>query len=194
MRTKEKIEWKVEVDSDTNNKGTSDNLHKNRNPRNKSKVQSTPLQQRLPPITFTDRDFKGINPMNQDDPMVISIIIASFMVFKVLINQGNSTNMLYWKTFHRFKVSRDTVHPHAGPLLGFICKRVETRGYIDLTTTFGQGQLSKSFTIWYLLVDAYTSYFSLIGRKTLNELGAIVSTVHPKMKFPTLRGRLWLSR
>ena len=53
-------------------------------------------------------------------------------------------------------------------------------------TTFGQGQLSRSFTIRYLLVDADTSYFPLIGRKTLNELGAIVSTPHLKMKFPTL--------
>ena len=42
-------------------------------------------------------------------------------------------------------------------------------------TTFGQGKLSRSFTVWYLIVDAGASYFSLIGRKMLNELGAIVS-------------------
>ena len=75
---------------------------------------------------------------------------------------------------------------HVGPLLGFARERVETRGYVDLMTTFGQGQLSRSFTIRYLLVDANTSYFALIGRKTLNELGAIVSTPYLTMKFPTL--------
>ena len=57
---------------------------------------------------------------------------------------------------------------------------------MDLMTTFGQGKLSRSFTIRYLLVDADTSYFALIGKKTLNELGAIVSMLHLKMKFPTL--------
>jgi len=57
-------------------------------------------------------------------------------------------------------------------------------------TTFGQGKLSKSFTIRYLLVDADTSYFDLIYRKTFNELGAIVSTPHLKMKFPTLTGEI----
>ena len=57
---------------------------------------------------------------------------------------------------------------------------------MDLMTTFGQGQLSRSFTIRYLLVDADTSYFALIGKKTLNELGAIVSMPHLKMKFLTL--------
>ena len=53
-------------------------------------------------------------------------------------------------------------------------------------TTFGQGKLSRSFTIKYLLVDANTSYFALIDRKTLNELGAIVFTPHLIMKFLTL--------
>ena len=47
-----------------------------------------------------------------------------------------------------------------------------------------------SFTIKYLIIEAITSYFDLIGRKTLYELGAIVSTPHLKMKFPTLMGEI----
>ena len=31
--------------------------------------------------------------------MVVSIAIANFMVSKVLIDQGSSTDILYWKTF-----------------------------------------------------------------------------------------------
>ena len=46
----------------------------------------TPSPQSLPSITFIDRDFKGINPINQDDPMVVSIIIDNFRVSKVLID------------------------------------------------------------------------------------------------------------
>ena len=57
---------------------------------------------------------------------------------------------------------------------------------MDLMTTFDQGKLSRSFTIRYLLVDTNTLYFSLIGKKTLNKLGAIVSMPHLIMKFPTL--------
>ena len=57
-------------------------------------------------------------------------------------------------------------------------------------TTFGQGKLSKSFTITYLLLDLNTLYFDLIGRKTLNELGAVVSMLHLTMKFPTLTGEI----
>ena len=105
------------------------------------------------------------------------------MVPKVLIDQGNSIDILYWRTFQRLEVS-------PGPLLGFAGEKVETRGYMDLMTTFGQGHIFRSFTIRYLLVDADTSYFSLIGKKTLNELGAIVSMPHLKMKFPTLTSEI----
>ena len=83
-----------------------------------------------------DRDFKGINPVNQDDPMVVSIIIANFMVSRVLIDQGNSVDILYWKTFQRLEVSPDIVYPHVGPLLDFTGERVETKGYVDLMATF----------------------------------------------------------
>lgn len=57
-------------------------------------------------------------------------------------------------------------------------------------TTFGQGKLSRTLTIRYLIVDADTLYFALIGRKTLNELGIVVSTPHLKMKFLTLTGEI----
>lgn len=68
---------------------------------------------------------------------------------------------------------------------------METRGYVDLRTTFGQGKLSRSFIVRFLIIDADTSYLTLIGRKTLNKLGAIVvSTPHLKMKFPTLTGEI----
>ncbi|KAG4947259.1 hypothetical protein JHK87_043266 [Glycine soja] len=49
----------------------------------------------LPPIAFTNRDFKGINPINQDNHMVVSIVIANFMVSKVPIYQGSSIDILY---------------------------------------------------------------------------------------------------
>ena len=56
-----------------------------------------------------DRDFKGINPVNQDELVVIFIIIANFMVSRVPIDQDSSTDILYWKTFKRLKVSLDTI-------------------------------------------------------------------------------------
>ncbi|KAL2951629.1 hypothetical protein AAZX31_19G063100 [Glycine max] len=109
---------------------------------------------------------------------------------KVLIDQGSSTHIIYWKTFQRFEISLATIQPHYKPLLGFTGERVETKGYMDLMSTFSQGTLLRSFMVRYLIIDLDTSYFALIGKKTLNELRAIVSTPHLKMKFPTLTGEI----
>jgi len=49
------------------------------------------------PITFTDANFQGAHP-NQDDPMVITIEIEIFAVKKVFVDQGSSVDILYWKT------------------------------------------------------------------------------------------------
>ena len=61
---------------------------------------------------------------------------------------------------------------------------------MNLMTTFDQGKISRSFTIRYLPVNIDTLYFSLIGRKTLDELETILSTPHLKMKFLTLTGEI----
>jgi len=47
----------------------------------------------MPPITFTDEDFKGVD-YRQDDPMVISIDIDRFTIRKTLVDQGSSVAIL----------------------------------------------------------------------------------------------------
>jgi len=48
----------------------------------------------MPPITFTNEDFKAPDP-DHDDPMVISIEVAEYGIGKVLVDQGSSVNILY---------------------------------------------------------------------------------------------------
>ncbi|XP_047179064.1 uncharacterized protein LOC124845914 [Vigna umbellata] len=54
----------------------------------------------MSPITFTDEDFHAPDP-DQDDPMVITAIITRYNVGKVLIDQGSSVNIFYWKIFQQ---------------------------------------------------------------------------------------------
>jgi len=51
---------------------------------------------RMLPITFTYANFQGINP-SQVDSMVITIEVENFVVKKVLVDQGSSVDILYWK-------------------------------------------------------------------------------------------------
>jgi len=134
---------------------------------------------------FTNADFRYINPRH-DDPMVVTIEVANFVIMKTLIDQGSSVDILYWKTFRKMGISDDDIVQYDEQIIGFAEQRVNTRGYIDLDTKFGEGKRDcRAIKIKYLLVDVETSYNILIGRSSLNKLGAIVSTPHLAMKFPT---------
>ncbi|RDX99874.1 hypothetical protein CR513_17027, partial [Mucuna pruriens] len=49
-------------------------------------------------ITFGERDM-WYDPPRHDEPMVISVVVAEYKVERVLIDQGSSTNILYWSTY-----------------------------------------------------------------------------------------------
>ncbi|XP_020221030.1 uncharacterized protein LOC109803766 [Cajanus cajan] len=141
---------------------------------------------RMPPITFTDRDFQGIDPV-QDDPMVISVEINNCIVKKTLVDRGSSADILYWKTFEQLVILEQELTPYNEPLVGFLGERVDTRGTIDLYTYFGDDQ-RRRIMVRYVVVNANTSYNILLGRPSLNKLRAIVSTPHLTMKFPLEEG------
>nr|KYP35841.1 hypothetical protein KK1_043096 [Cajanus cajan] len=100
----------------------------------------------MPAITFTDKDFQGIDPV-QDDPMVISVEIRNCIVKKILIDQGNSANILYWNTFKQLGIPEEELTPYSEPLVGFADIQVK-----------------------YIVVQASTSYNILLGRPSLNAL------------------------
>ncbi|XP_047178710.1 uncharacterized protein LOC124845629 [Vigna umbellata] len=143
----------------------------------------------MPPITFSDEDFHAPDP-DQDDPMVITAEIARYGVSKVLVDQGSSVNILYWKTFLRMDISEDLIVPYDGQIVGFAGERVNTKGYVELRTRLGTGRSSEEKRIRYLLVEANTSYNVLLGRSCLNAFRAIVSTPHLTMKYPSEKGAI----
>ncbi|XP_020205996.1 uncharacterized protein LOC109791142 [Cajanus cajan] len=125
---------------------------------------------RMPAITFTDKDFQGIDPV-QDDPMVISVEIRNCIVKKILIDQGNSANILYWNTFKQLGIPEEELTPYSEPLVGFAGERVNTRGFIKLSTWFFFDEKEhRDIQVKYIVVQASTSYNILLGRPSLNAL------------------------
>jgi len=59
---------------------------------------------------------------------------------------------------------------------------------MELRTTFSNGVLSRTISIKYLVVNVASAYNLLLGRLSLNRLGAIASTRYMKMKVPSLKG------
>ena len=73
-------------------------------------------------------------------------------------------------------------------MYGFAGDQVEVRGYIELRTTFTDEAGSRTEKIKYLVVNAPSAYNILLGRPTLNRIGAIPSTQHMKVKLPSMEG------
>ncbi|XP_017441044.1 uncharacterized protein LOC108346478 [Vigna angularis] len=155
--------------------------------------QADVRQRSMPRITFSNKDFHAPDP-NQDDPMVIMAVISQYTVAKVLIDQGSSANILYWKTFQQMNLSKDIIASFNEQILGFAGERVDTMGYVNLRTSLGTERGAKELKVRFLLVEANTSYNVLLGRPCLNAFGAIVSTPHLTLKDPSNEGRICMVR
>ncbi|XP_020207330.1 uncharacterized protein LOC109792336 [Cajanus cajan] len=99
-----------------------------------------------PTITFSDADFEGVSPP-EDDPIVVSAIVMGYNVKRVLVDQGSSTDIMFWEAFVGMKILTDRLMPYVGTLVGFAGDQVTARGYTDLETTFGKGDNMKTITV-----------------------------------------------
>jgi len=136
-------------------------------------------------LVFTRADLRDVVP-HDNDPVVISAVTAGRKEHRVLVDQGNSADVMFWSTFNKLQLSRDLLRPYNGCLYGFTGDQVEVRGYLELRTTFTDGTVSRTESIRYLVVNANSAYNILLGRPAPNRLRAVASTRHMKMKLPGL--------
>ncbi|XP_052724059.1 uncharacterized protein LOC128193907 [Vigna angularis] len=121
----------------------SSTFARKRNLRELKSVHRVDVRKRsMPPITFTDEDFHAPDP-DEDDPMVITAVIARYSVGKVLVDQDSSVNILYWKTFQQMDISEDLIAPYNEQIVGFSGERVDTRGYVDLRTCWEPSRVRR---------------------------------------------------
>ena len=115
---------------------------------------------------------------------------------QVLVNNGSSTNILYYPAFQQMRVNREQLVSVNAPLVGFKGMRVFPIGVVTLTVTVGDypQQITKEVT--FLVVDCTSTYNVIFRWPTLNLWKAVTSTYHLMIKFSTdygvgeLRGHL----
>lgn len=121
-----------------------------------------------PDITFTVRDFEGIQP-HEDDPIVVILRITYYEIERVLLDQGSSADLIYGDAFEKLGITEADFLPYDGALVGFSGERFYVRGYVELNTVFGEGNSVESFAIKFLVVKCTSPYNVLIGRPSLNK-------------------------
>ena len=135
-------------------------------------------------ITFTDEDAKKVQHPH-DDAIVIISLIADYTTRKVLVDNGSSTNILYYPTFQQMRLGQDQLHPINSPLVGFGGIKVQPVGTVTLPVVVGAYPQQVVRDVNFLVVDCSFSYNVIIGMPTLNSWKAVTSTYHLLVKFPT---------
>jgi len=138
-----------------------------------------------PDLVFTKTDLQDVVP-HDNDPVVISVVTVGRKVYRVLVDQGSSTDVMFWSTIKKLHFSSDKLRPYDGCLFGFAGDQVEVREHVDLRTTFSNGTTSRTANIRHLVLNAPSAYNILLCRPTLNKIGAVASSRHMKMKLSSL--------
>jgi len=82
-------------------------------------------------LVFTKADLQDVVP-HDNDPVVISVVTARRKVHRMLVDQGSSTDVMFWTTFNKLQLSPDLLRPYTGCLYGFAGDQVEVRGHLEL--------------------------------------------------------------
>ena len=71
-----------------------------------------------PIIGFSEEDARRLHHPH-DDALVVSIRIEDYNMHGVLVDNGSSTNILYYPAFQQMGIGRERLIPTNAPLVGF---------------------------------------------------------------------------
>ncbi|XP_042979832.1 uncharacterized protein LOC122310008 [Carya illinoinensis] len=145
------------------------------------------LKARYEEVFVADKAHK--QPKLSNEQMVISFEEADREgVLRVLVDNGSSTDILYWEAFVKMGIDVGKLRLSPTPLKGFLRDTIQPIRAITLSVTTGAGTRTATTVTDFLVVKAHSSYNAILARPTLNHLRAVTSTYHLKIKFPTDSG------
>ena len=131
-------------------------------------------------LSFSDADKQGtIQP--HDDALVVTLRIGGYDVKRVMIDQGNAIEIIYPNLYKGLYLKPKNLTTYNSPLVSFEGKMVVPKWQIRLPVQVGTNVIEVDF----IVVDAFSPYTAIIGRPWLHTLGAVSSTLHQKVKYPS---------
>ncbi|KAK3040693.1 hypothetical protein RJ639_028389 [Escallonia herrerae] len=145
-------------------------------------------QERTGPNNIFSNDDVGDTRTPHDDPLVVTLRVGNFDVKRILVDNGSSAEVLFYEAFQRMNIPSDRLRKIDMPLYGFSNHPVVCEGIIALPVTVGAPSNQAKLMLDFVVVRVPSAYNAILGRTSLNQLRAVVSTYHMKMKFPTENG------
>ena len=129
---------------------------------------------------FSDEDKIGtIQP--HDDALVITLRIGGYDVKRVMVDQGSAAEIMYPDLYKGLSLRSEDLMPYSSPLVSFEGKVIIPKGQIRLPVQTD----SEIVEVNFIVVDAYSPYTAIVARPWLHTLGAVSSTLHQKIKYPS---------
>ena len=87
-------------------------------------------------IGFTEEDARRLHHPH-DDALVVSIRVGDYNTHRVLVDNGSSTDILYYSAFQQMKIDREQLVSTNAPLVGFGGKKVYPLSAVTLPIMVG---------------------------------------------------------
>ena len=97
------------------------------------------------------------------------------------MDQDSAAEIMYPDLYKGLSLKVEDLMPYSSPLVSFEGKVIIPKGQIRLPVQTGSEMVKVDF----IVVDAYSPYTAIIVRPWLHTLGAISSTLHQKIKYPS---------
>ena len=131
-------------------------------------------------LSFSDKDKAGtLQP--HDDTLEVTLRIKGYDVKRVLVDQGSGVEIMYPDLFKGLKLRPEDLACYDSFLIGFNGKIVFPKGQIKLLVQAG----SEIVEVNFIVIDAYSPYTAIVARPWLYAKGAVSSTLHLKVKYPS---------
>ena len=98
-----------------------------------------------------------------------------------MVDQGSAAEIMYPDLYKGLSLRAEDLTPYSSPLVSFEEKVIIPKGQIRLPVQTG----SETVEIDFIVVDAYSPYTAIVARPWLHTLGAVSSTLHQKIKYPS---------
>ena len=97
------------------------------------------------------------------------------------MDQGSGAEIMYSNLYNGLSLKPEDLTAYDSPLVSFDGKVVISRGQIRLSVQVG----SEVVKVDFIVVDVYSPYMAIVARPWLHALGAVFSTLHLKVKYPS---------
>ncbi|GKE21527.1 reverse transcriptase domain-containing protein [Tanacetum coccineum] len=121
-----------------------------------------------------------------DSPIILEAHIEGFQVRRIYVDGGSYSEVMYEHCFRNLGPdTRAKLRESRIPLVGFSGEVNYPLGVIDLSVTIGEQDKTRTVVIEFAVVKCHSLYNVILGRTGMRSLGAVASTIHSMIKFPT---------